>query len=171
MLKDLLLQYLRDSNLENFLVLRESLLSFKGYDPYSTELDGIRSTLDKGDFEEAAQMLQDALFPNYFLSPGAHLQLGYVFEELGKPDESEFERMIGFQCFRGIELTGNGSLPKPYLVTRISDEYDVLMLKGLEFKNQKLMEQNDKKIDVVNTKDGQVLYFDVTQVIEMLDRS
>jgi hypothetical protein len=64
----------------------------------------------------------------------------------------------------GILATGDGSADKPYLVSRVSDEYDILRHTKKGMKGQSLRTKGDKSFDVIACQDGQELWFDITAV-------
>jgi hypothetical protein len=108
--------------------------------------------------------------PSHILSPGTHLKLALVYQRLGRDAEMERERAIAIRCVEGILSTGDGSLERPYRVTRTSDEYDVLAASNLTFASQTLRQSEGRRIDVVRTREGKDVCFDVTDIFELLRR-
>ena len=69
------------------------------------------------------------------------------------------------KCIRGILSTGDGTADKPYQVTRVSDEYDVLGHLGILPQGQSLTLKNGKAFDRLQCG-GSELWFDVTSVFK-----
>lgn len=102
--------------------------------------------------------------PNHLLSPGAHLKLALIYQQLGRDAEMERERVIANLCLEGILSTGDGSAERPYLVTRTSDEYDVLAASNLNPVSQTLRLVEGRRLDVLTTREGSEICFDVTEI-------
>jgi hypothetical protein len=60
--------------------------------------------------------------------------------------------------------TGDGTVDRPYLVTYVSDESDLLMATGRRGRQQRLVEGDVGCYDVVTCDDGQEVWFDVSDV-------
>jgi len=69
---------------------------------------------------------------------------------------------------QGILSTGDGTKQHPYVVTRTSDEYDVLQFLGKELESQSLLEEEDRQYDLLRCKDGSEMWFDVTDPLGRL---
>ncbi len=160
--------FLKNPTLERFLELRSHHLQHSGFDPYSREMEQLEPLLSGEKFPEAIEFLKKTISPNHLLNPGAHLKLAYAHQKNGDMDHAELERAIGKALLEGIRMTGNGSPEKPYLVTRTSDEYDILLVDRLEFSQQSLRERDGKKLDVIQTKTGEELWFDVTDIFALI---
>jgi len=87
--------------------------------------------------------------------PWAHLKLALVYQRLDRTGEMERERAIAIRCIEGILSTGDGSMDRPYRVTRTSDEYDVLVASNLTWASQTLRQAGKRRLDVVRTREGQ----------------
>jgi hypothetical protein len=162
--------YLQDPAPENFLALRTALMETVGFDPYSRDLSQAEHLFLADRFEEAEQELRQKIRPNHLLSPGAHLKLALVYQRLGRAAEMERERAIAIRCLEGILSTGDGTLERPYQVTRTSDEYDVLAASDLTWSSQTLRRVGGRRIDVVKTREGREICFDVTDIFLLLKR-
>lgn len=162
--------YLQDPAPANFLALRTALLETPGFDPYSRDLSQAESFFASDQFEEAEQELRQRMRPSHVLSAGAHLKLALVYERLGRNAEMERERAIAIRCIEGILSTGDGSVERPYRVTRTSDEYDILAASNLTWANQTLRQSGGRRIDVIKTKEGSEVCFDVTDILDLLKR-
>jgi hypothetical protein len=162
--------YLQDPTPENFLALREALLETPEFDPYCRDLGRVDGLFAAHQFAAAEQELRQRMRPNHLLSAGAHLKLALIYQKLGRADEMERERSIAIRCIEGILSTGDGSLERPYRVTRTSDEYDVLAASNLKWGSQTLRQVDGRRIDVVRTREGKELCFDVSDIFDLLKR-
>jgi hypothetical protein len=81
---------------------------------------------------------------------------------LGNKELTHLEKRVGFFFIGAIMKTGDGTRQHPYLVARISDEYDVLFALGKERGTQKLCSEKDRFLDVQICLDGTQVCFDVT---------
>jgi hypothetical protein len=72
------------------------------------------------------------------------------------------EAQIYWRCIEGILSTGDGIQEHPYVVTRISDEYDILLALEKEMESQALCEINNLHCDVMTLADGEEIVFDIT---------
>ena len=61
-------------------------------------------------------------------------------------------------------------MERPYQVTRPSDEYDVLAASNLTWASQSLRQADGRRIDVIRTKEGREVCFDVSDVLDLLKR-
>jgi hypothetical protein len=165
----LLAAFQKEPNRENFVGLRAAVVAAPSYSPYSFDLDEIGDLAKKEQFAEVQTRLKAAM-PNLLLSPRAHLLASRAAERLGDARTAEKERSLIAACFKGILSTGDGSREKPYLVTRVSDEYDVLGYLKKRSKQQAIVRVGDKQLDRFDCTDGSVCCFDVTEVFGSLMR-
>lgn len=99
------------------------------------------------------------------LSPRVHYLAAVAAEELGDAETAELERFTFQACLEGILATGHGTAESPYLITYVSDEYDVAVALGLEPRSQALVEQPGCLCDVVKCLDGEELWFELTGLV------
>lgn len=157
-MKDSFFNFLMNTTNENFTASQNQVFNHSDYNPYSEDLNLIEDLLDKNDLEQAIAYNNI----NVILSPRAHLYKNYALEKLNKTKEAQAELILAQKIMEGISLTGDGSKEKPYRVTRISDEKDMLRYFQEEFMSQRLMNDNDTTFDVIQCKSGRELYFDIT---------
>ncbi|WP_395753826.1 DUF4919 domain-containing protein [Prosthecobacter sp.] len=169
-MREHLFTYLEQPSLETFMALRQAALSSEGFDPYSSELDGISALMEAGSWEQVIETISKSLFPNHLLSPGAHMSLGFAYHKLGREKESRFEQVVYTALLDGIKSTGAGTEEQPYHVTRTSDEYDLLMVEELRPTQQALIKKDGRAYDVMTTESGQKVWFDITEIMTLLDR-
>jgi hypothetical protein len=171
-LKKLFVEFLQGPTQENFLAVRSAVLADEQFDPYTDTISGVPKMLEAGEFEQALELMKNALFPHLVLSPGAHLNIAFILHKLGREKDAAFEHHISQMLQQAIEETGDGSEERPFLVTRTSDEYDYLFAHELEAKTQALAQSPDgnHEYDVLTTKDGRQIWFDVTDIRKVLAR-
>ena len=126
--------------------------------------------MEEGKFEQVVETIAENLFPNHILSPGAHFRMGFAHHKLGRSKEAEMEHMIYFSLLRGIELTGDGSEGKPFLVSRTSDEHDWVFANELTFESQALMSKDDKTYDQITVAERDPIWFDITEIYAIMQR-
>lgn len=151
-------QFIQEPSREAFLKSRDFVINHEEYDPYSDDLDTIEALLDEGKFEEAV----DYHNINVLLCPKAHLYKSFALKKLGREDDARSESIFAFRIIDNLELTGDGSLASPYVVTRISDESDFLMHLEEGFGHQSLVNDNGKFLDKITTQSGKEIHFDIT---------
>jgi hypothetical protein len=163
--------YLEHPSLDSFMGLREAVLSAEGFDPYSCDLDDINALMESDQWEEVVATITKNLFPNHLLSPSAHLSLGFAYHKLGREKESGFEQLVYSALVDGIKSTGDGTAEQPYLVTRTSDEYDLLMVEDLRPTQQSLIHRDGREFDMMTLEDGREVWFDITEIKAILSRN
>jgi hypothetical protein len=117
-----------------------------------------------GQFSELLDRADD-LQPAWSLSPRVHYLAAVAAEETGETDIAQLERFTFQACLEGILATGNGTAESPYLITYLSDEYDVLGVLGLEPRSQALVDRHGLLCDVVKCLDGEEVWFELTGVL------
>lgn len=167
----LLRTFLQEGSRESFLALRTAHLSQENLDPYSTELDGAHALLGAEDYQRAHDLIAKHMVPNHFMSSGTHMTLAFALHKLGDEERAEFEGFLGTRLLEGIESTGDGTEKNPYLVTRTSDEYDLLSARELELEQQSLVERKGRQLDRMQTTSGETLWFDITEVMAIMQRN
>jgi hypothetical protein len=98
-------------------------------------------------------------------SPRAHYLVGEAHAQLGQWEEAESERLAFSACLQGILATGDGSRRKPYVISQISDEYDVLKLLGLVCVKQRLVQRGRRACDVLTCADGTSVWFNISDLL------
>jgi hypothetical protein len=154
---------------ENYLAVRKLVVSHSKYDPYSRDLDEIER-LSTDPKNENLRKRAKAAAPNLLLSPKYHRILKIAALWRGEEATLVAERRMAAACLKGILATGDGTAEKPYLVVRISDEYDVLAFLGKRSESQALSFQGDRKLDIHQCSDASTVWFDVTDVFAHVTR-
>jgi len=152
-------QFLSDPTKESFLNCRQLVINDPEYDPYSEDTGNVQDLLNEGRFEDVVKYVN----VNILLSPGMHIFKFLAYKELGDEKGMHIEMTIARTIFECIEKTGNGTKDSPYIVTRISDERDLVRYHlNKEDTMQRLVKGEDKIMDVLTLNDGSEIYFDIS---------
>lgn len=150
--------FILDTTLENFTYSQQIIFNHPDYHPYSEDLSILKGYLDKNQFSKAIAF--DSI--NTLLSPRAHLFKHYALEKMNIPKDAEAELIFAQKIMEGISLTGDGTMEKPYRVTSVSDERDMLNYFEEVFAGQSLLSDHGRFIDLIQCRSERDLYFDIT---------
>ncbi len=163
-MKEQFINFLQKPTKESFIELRSIIINHDEYEPYSDDIKNINNLLLQNNFREVAQYAS----VNIILSPRAHMYKSFAYRKLNDEKGAEIESTIGQTILEGIQLTGNGTLEKPYLVTRIDDERDFLTFLEEVFASQALINDEEKSYDCITTASGKNIYFDITDCFKKM---
>lgn len=163
-MKEQFINFIKNPTKESFLELRTFIINHDDYEPYSEDIKNINNLLLQNNFREVAQYAS----VNIILSPRAHMYKSFAYRKLNDEKGAEIESTIGQTILEGIHLTGNGTLEKPYLVTRIDDERDFLTYLEEVFASQALINDDEKSYDCITTASGKNIYFDITDCFKKM---
>ncbi|MBN1500272.1 MAG: DUF4919 domain-containing protein [Spirochaetes bacterium] len=165
------IELIQNTTLEKFLVLRDLLLNNENFNPYSDELNDLIDLEKSEEYGKIIELIKNNLWPNHVLSPRTHYYLGYSYSKNGDDESAGIMFSIAQILTNCIFLTGDGSKSKPYLVLRVSDEYDVLSDKNMTFKNQSNISEGDRLYDVITDTNDNELWFDVTDIMKKIKKN
>lgn len=170
-MQELFTAFLQTPTLDTFSAVRSHIVAHEKYDGYSRELDEMEEAYREKQFADVRKTFGEAM-PNLLLSPGAHMLLSMAHHKEGDTQGADMEKFLCFCCLDGIQLTGDGTREKPYLVLRTSDEYDLLNSLGKSFAGQALVhdEEGGKSFDLMTCDDGSELWFDITDMMAAMAR-
>ena len=132
------------------------------YDPYSSDLDQVLDVLNEGRFEQARERIHD-IMGKWLLNPRIHLMASAAARGLGDEKTAEMEGFFAVRCLQGMLATGDGTHERPYLVSSVHDEYDVLGHQKKSLRGQSLIEDGERMLDVLDCEDGSKISFDITR--------
>ncbi len=158
---DPLIAFLERPSGELFAQLRDALVLEPAYDFHADDEADLTECIERGDDAGAAAMRRQ-LMPNWLLSPRVHQLLGDAAQRSGDLETAQREHYFAQANLRGLLHSGDGSQARPFLVTHIADEYDVLQSLGKEFKSQRPVNTESGSFDIVTCGDGTDVWFDVT---------
>ncbi|WP_299619296.1 hypothetical protein [uncultured Tenacibaculum sp.] len=151
--------FIMDTTCVNFTSSQKEVFDHSNYDPYSDDLNIIEEFLDKNELSKAIEYNSI----NLILSPRAHLYKNFALDKMNNQKGAQAELIFAQKIMEGISLTGNGTKEMPYIVTRISDEKDMLRYFQEEFKSQSLVKNENKIFDLIQCQSGKKIYFDITR--------
>jgi hypothetical protein len=99
------------------------------------------------------------------LCPRLHFVEARAWELLGDADRIARSVANMQNCLRGPLSTGEGAQDRPFLITFLTDERDVLRVIGEDFRCQRLLQRDRRVCDVVTSHAGQDIWFDVTDLV------
>lgn len=155
--------YMTDGKPESFQRLRSAFMKGTDYRPYKRRLERVVEQIEQRADDSILQDL-NKLKSGYLISPDFHLALAHVLNRLGQTDESSVECLIAQRCIDGILSTGDGTEKRPYFVTFVSDEYNVMSLLQKQLQMQCLVKRGDREFDMLRCQDGSELCFDITEM-------
>jgi hypothetical protein len=151
-------EFLAEPTKETFLKCRELVITDPEYDPYSEDIENMQNLLHEGKFDEVIQYVN----VNILLSPRAHIYKYFAYKELGEDKGRSIEMTIAQLIFECLERTGDGTKDSPYIITRISDERDLIRHHfNKQDVSQSLVRDGNKIMDVLTLDDGSQLYFNI----------
>jgi hypothetical protein len=159
--------FIRKPSRETFMAARAAVIASESYDPYGRSLENAAALLEAKKFPEFIDEVPK-LLPDHLLSPRLHIMASYAWRELGDEDGMRYEMGLAHLCIEGILKTGDGSRVNPYLVLRVSDEYDALGALRKTLTRQSLLKSEGKSIDAIDCSDGSVVNFDITDMFNKL---
>lgn len=160
--------FLKAPTPENYAPAQQALIASPAYRPYQQEtMDAVLALVAKQQYAEARGALEKA-WDNWALSPRAHALAAQIAEKLGDAAAAKREDALAAACLRGILSTGDGTIEKPYRIARIEDEYDVARHLQKKVRQQVLVHQKGRTLDVLQFKDASELHFDATPLMETL---
>lgn len=158
---DAFTEFLERPGVDTFLALRDDVLAQPGHDFAADDLAAIEALADEGDFPGVLGDLP-GLMPSWLLSPRAHRLAGLAALRTGDDERAGFEGGFANACLAGILGSGDGTHERPYRVTHVADEYDVLEARAKTFAAHRTAAGAGRVLDILDCTDGSRLHFDVT---------
>jgi len=161
--------FLEEPTPQNYLAARRALVTSPAYDPYAQGLSEAEELVNTRRWVDALKKISEVM-PNFHLTPRIHYLASLAAE--AQDDKAAVQRhtFAYERCLRGLLETGEGTEEKPYLVTRVEDEYDMLVHLEKEPAGQGLVSRNGKHFDVMRCTDGTEIWFDVSDAFSSLQR-
>ncbi|MBN1205474.1 MAG: DUF4919 domain-containing protein [Myxococcaceae bacterium] len=134
------------------------------YAPYSDDLKSLEVLYQEKRYEEIRQKLRE-MMPNWMLSPAVHQLACLTAKHLGDEKTAQFELQLAEACLQGLLASGDGTPERPYPVTHVEDEFDVLRHLNKSRKLQSLVSREGRHFDLMACEDGSEVWFDITALI------
>jgi hypothetical protein len=158
---DAFANFLDNPSGDTFLELRELVLEQPEYDFHSRSLADLQDLAATGQLAAVPDELSEAM-PNWLLSPRIHLLVGQAAEQRGDAETAQRELFLAQACLKGLVESGDGSRARPYRITHVADEYDLLESLGKELDRQRSVDDDPAgPLDLIVCTDGSELYFDI----------
>lgn len=116
--------------------------------------------LRAGTYRKALDALSSWM-PGAFLSPLAHGMLAQALTGLGRTRAAELERRLARAALVTIFNSGDGSRTRPWIVLRVSDEYDILAALGEKAEVQVPVAASEQLLDRITTDRGRTHWFEI----------
>lgn len=140
--------------------LREQIQADPAYSTTGATLADAASLLDGGRSAEAVTLLARQRRAN-FLSPRGHLLFSRALTAQGRSALAELEEELAGIALETLLDSGSGERSRPFVVLRISDEYDVLARLGFRHARQGVTVDGSRVLDVFEGEDGSSLWFEL----------
>ena len=160
--------YLDSSTPPNFIRLRQAVAASLAYHPNDDNRRDAEDLLEAEKWDEALRLLM-ADMENCFLTPRCHFLAAFAAQKFGDEKKARIENSIGAVLMEAILASGDGTKSRPYLVSRITDEYDVLQYLEKSLKRQSLMSNENGTFDVMECTDDTEYWFDISMLFNRLN--
>lgn len=165
-MQDLLEAFLEKPTARSYRAARRAILTDPEFRGDPGLLAEVAQLCERQRFAAADDVLA-RMMPDWALSPRAHGYAAWIAEELGNERDLELAQFLCMACLRGLLATGDGSRRHPYLVTHVSDEYDVASWLGCQVDSQRLAVDGARQYDVLTVEDGREYWFDVSDLLTL----
>ena len=155
---------LRQPTARRYKQLRSQLLAAGLPGDFSLHLAEVERLM-AGQVLAEAGALASELLSFGLLSLRLHRLGGQLALEHGQQQRAELHRFTYDALSAAILATGDGTRRRPLLVTYPSDAAELLTAKGFEVLSQSLIEENDRRYDVLLCSGEREFWFDVTDLL------
>lgn len=160
-------QFLAEPSPQGYLDFYSYLVAHPLFDLVSVDYERAEQAFLGEQYEDAAKIIE-ASWPNFLLMPQAHFLLTGAYKRLGSIERAKRHSEIGKLIITSILATGDGTKQKPYLVTRLETEKDVLRELGKETSNRRRVTDGDRSFNVYTLPDESEIWFELTAVLKRL---
>lgn len=161
------LDFLQKPDARHYLTVMALYTASGAYNPGSNELADVLELVEAQAWDAARKRALE-ISSAYLLSPGYHMTLSYICSQLEDELGANVEQHIQMACISGMLACGDGSEERPWPVTRISDEYDILRALGKESVAAEQFEAGERVLDCHTLGEGEEVWFDVTFPLQKL---
>jgi len=159
--------FITNGSTENWAALRAAHLNSPEFDACSDGLWKLGVLIERGHWTRAYEVLErlGQLGQKYLLSPRYYLYAWRILDEVGMHEMARYECNISHWMLKVMLDSGDGSMKRPFLVTREEDIVDIfhkhLKRKPATWSPFFLFDQESQRVSYqVTCTDGTVLYFE-----------
>ena len=145
---------------EKYIRILEYISETDKYDPTAADDHEMSEYCNREEYDKVFKIYNNT-YPNLLLCPKAHFILSATYEDTDREKDYLKEFKIAGKLLDIIYSSGDGSKEHPYIVSRVSDAYDIVRWKMQKPKSQTLI-PGPKMIDTIYCEDGSKYCFDVT---------
>lgn len=157
---DVLDRWVADPSPHRLEAVRDAVQADPGYSSGTELASRVVPLLERGAHARARDVLLGAM-PGAFLSPMAHSLLARTHLALGDEGRALVERRFSRAAMVSILSSGDGSREHPWIVLRISDEYDVLGALGVDVAAQRVEQPPGRVLDEIIDTDDRHWWFEL----------
>lgn len=140
--------------------LRRQIQTDPDYSTSGGSLIEAAALLDDGRHGEAVALLARHRRAN-FLSPRGHLLFSRALAAEGRSELADLEEDLAGVALETLLASGTGERHRPYVVLRVSDEYDVASRLAFRHTRQAVEVAGSRVLDVFEDADGTSLWFEL----------
>jgi hypothetical protein len=149
---------------DHFRRLQRRVLASPHYDAWGLQHSEMARCFQAEGFQDL--LVHARLAPQIWkLSPRYHYLTGIAAHHVGDHETSRSCRRRMQAVLRGLVATGDGSPRKPFRVTFLTDEADLLRVVGGDLRCQQLVRTGRRCCDVLVCHDGSEVWCDVTRLL------
>jgi len=166
-MRDLIVAFLKGPSAQTYTELRQAIAA-----EYIPELPGesqLWELLEAGKLAEAQDLVPRVMF-HQLMSPSFHLAVARLAEREGDEERAGMEQFFAVKLREQLLATGDGSPSKPYVISRIEEEYTVLAALEQQVQDLSMQLVNGRWHDVMRTRQGKTVHFDVSIPLEAYGR-
>jgi hypothetical protein len=156
-------RFFRTPSQRSYLDARRILVCRSSFDPTDFRVAEISMMAQAGDYESLLEVIQ-SLDEVFALSTRCNFLGAVAATELGETAIAQHYKTRLQSCLRGVFATGDGSQRRPYQVTFLSDERDVLQSLGKTAVSQQRVETISRVYDMLECSDDTMVYFDISHL-------
>lgn len=160
-MQELIVNFLKNPGLETYFPLRDAAIQLPEFNPsLPTRSQNVFAMIEQGQLDEALAILRERM-PGEILSPALHVGLGAVAAKKGEKNSAELEFHFANSLRQALLATGDGSLEKPYIVSRVAEAYGIIGWLEATPREYSMTFAGGKLLDVIDTNELGEVYFDV----------
>ena len=162
MKRDFLRLALAPPQKDRYLALRQKLLENQWAAVAALDAKPLQELAQTKRYEELAERLRVQASVG-LVTVHLHRFLSLALRETGREFLARTEYLLAHLARTWIQQTGDGSLERPYLVTCVRDEVELIEHMGFESERRETIERGGRVVDALIARGGRRLHFDITE--------